>query len=97
MVKQGKQKRRKLREPLDIAEQVLFVAERLKKKDVPGVFYDSSNENKSFFNGNEIFKINKWFGINNGETNYYWVEKDDKRIKYRFLRQELFALKRQFE
>ena len=36
-------------------------------------------------------------GINNGETNYYWVEKDGKKIKDRFFRQELFALKGQFE
>ena len=51
----------------------------------------------SFFNRNEIFKINKRAGINNGKTSYYWVEKTGKRIKDRFFRQELFAPKGQFE
>ena len=36
-------------------------------------------------------------GINNDETNYYWVEKDGKRTKGYIFRQELFALKGQFE
>ena len=51
----------------------------------------------SFFNRNEIFKINKRAGINNGKTSYYWVEKTGKRIKDRFFRQEFFAPKGQFE
>ena len=50
-----------------------------------------------FFNRNEIFKINKRAGINKGKTNYYWEEKDGQTIKDRFFRQELFALKGQFE
>ena len=38
MVKQGPQKKtKKLRELLDIGEKVLLIAERLKKKDAPGV------------------------------------------------------------
>ena len=31
--------------------------------------------------------MNKRVGINNGETNYYWLEKDSERIKDRFFRQ----------
>ena len=97
MEKQDNQKRRKLREPLDIGEKVLLITERLKKKDAPGALYKSSTENKPFFNRNEIFKINKRVGINNGETNYYWIKKDKKGIRDRFFRQDLFGLKGQFE
>ena len=41
--------------------------------------------------------INKRVGINNGKTDYYWLEKHDKNIKDRFFRQELFTLKGLFE
>ena len=41
MEKWDKQKRRKPGERLDIRKKVLFIAECLKKKDVPGVFYNS--------------------------------------------------------
>ena len=37
MKKQDERERRKLRKPLDIGEKVLLIAERLKKKDAPGV------------------------------------------------------------
>ena len=75
----------------------LVIAERLKKKGAPGIFHKSSTKNKPFFNRNEVFKVNKRVGINGGKTYYFWVEKDGKRIKDRFYRQELFALKVQFE
>ena len=58
MEKQDQRKRRKLRVPLDTGEKVLVIPEHLKKKDAPGVLYKISTENKSFFNKNEIFKIN---------------------------------------
>ena len=66
MEKQDKQKRRKQREPVNIGEKVLLTAERLKKKDMPGILYKSSTQ--IIFNRNEIF--NRRVGINNGETNY---------------------------
>ena len=97
MEKQDKQKKRKLREPLDIGEKGLLMVKRFKKKDAPSILYKSLTENKSFCNRNEISKINKRVGINNSKTNYYWVEKCGKRIKDRFFRQELFSLKGQFE
>ena len=50
MKKQDKRKRRKLREPLDIGEKVLLIAERFKKKDASGVLYKGSTKNKSLFN-----------------------------------------------
>ena len=84
MEKQEQQKRRKLIEPLDIGQKVILIAEHLRKKDAPGVLYNSSTQNKSFFNRNEVFIVNKRVGINNGKTDYYWVEKDHKNIKDRF-------------
>ena len=72
--------------------------QKVLKKYQPGILYKSSTENKPFFNKNEIFLKNKSVGINNGETSYYfWVEEEGKRIKARFYRKELFALKGQFE
>ena len=50
--KQDDQKRATLREPLDIGEKVLIIAERLKKIDPPGVLYKSLTRNKSLFNRN---------------------------------------------
>ena len=75
----------------------MVIAERLKKKDVPGSLYNSTTENKPFFNCNKIFKINKRVTIDGDETYYYWIGKDKKTIKKRFYRQELFALRGQFQ
>ena len=96
MEKQDDRKRGKLREPLDTGKKVALIAEHL-KKGVPGILYKSSTKNKQFFNRNKVFRTNKRVGINNGETNYYWVEKDGKRIQDRFFRQQLFALKKLFK
>ena len=50
----------------------------------------------SFLNRNRIFTIYKRTKLNNGSC-LYWVEEDGKKIKGRFLRQELFPLNQQFE
>ena len=50
--------KRKLREPLNIGE-VLVFSERLKKKDTPGKLYKATTQNKSFFNKNKIFIVKK--------------------------------------
>ena len=42
-------KKLKLRSPLEVGEEVLILAARLKKKDSPGKFYKSSVDNKSYF------------------------------------------------
>ena len=55
------QRPRKLREPLDIGEKVLVLAERLKKKYAPGKLYKSTTQNKTLFNKNKIFIIKKEF------------------------------------
>ena len=51
--------RKKLRSPLEIGEKVLVLAERLKKKDAPGTLYESTTENMSFFNREQIFIVRK--------------------------------------
>ena len=88
-------RKRKLRSPLNLDERVLVLAERLKKKDAPGNLYKASTDNIPFFNRNWIFAIYKRAKLNNG-TYLYWVEENDKKIDGRFLRQELFALDKQF-
>ena len=81
-------RKRKLRSPLNLDERVFVLAERLKKKDTTGNVYKASTDNR-------IFTIYKRAKLNNG-TYLYWVEENGKKIDGRFLRQELFALNRQF-
>ena len=88
-------KKRKLREPLEIDEKVLVLAERIKKKDGPGVLFKSTTENIPFFNRNEIFKVIKRMLINNIYN--YWIKKENNEIiGNRFIREELFALENNF-
>ena len=88
-------RKRTLRDPLNLDEKVLVLAERLKKKDAPGNLYKASTDNIPFFNRNLIITIYKRAKLENA-TYFYWVEEDSKKIKGRFLRQELFALNKQF-
>ena len=81
-------RKRKLRSPLNLDEGVFVLAERLKKKDTTGNLYKASTDNR-------IFTIYKRAKLNNG-TYLYWVEENGNKIDGRFLRQELFALNRQF-
>ena len=85
-------RKRKLRNPLNLDERVLVLAEKLKKKDALGNLYKASTDNIPFFNRNRMFTIYKRANLNNG-TYLYWVE---KKFDGRFLRQELFALNKQF-
>ena len=92
-----KKTRKKLRSPLTVGEKVLVLAQRLRKKDAPGNLYKSTAENISFFNREEIFIVRK---VLSKEDSYnYWISKtaDSEIINKRFLRQELFALKNQFD
>ena len=88
-------RKRKLRSPLNLDERVLVLAERLKKKDAPGNLYKASTDNIPLFNRNQIFTIYKRAKLNNG-TYLYWVKENGTEIDGRFLRQELFALNKQF-
>ena len=93
----GKKTRKKLLSLLTVGEKVLVLAERLREKDAPGNLYKSTTENISFFNREEIFIVRK---VLSKEDSYnYWISKmaDSEIINKRFLRQELFALKNQFD
>ena len=90
-------RQRKLRSPLYLDEKVLVLAERLKKKDAPSKSFKASTHNIPFFNREKIFTIYKRAKLNSGSY-LYWLE-DDKmnKVEGRFIRQELFALNKQFE
>ena len=57
--------------------------------------YKSTAENKSFFNRDRTFIISERSKLNNN-TYLYWLKENGRKIKNRFLMQELFALKNQF-
>ena len=82
---------------LVVGKKVLVLAERLRKKDASGNLYKSTTENISFFNREEIFIVRKVF-LKEDSYNY-WISKtaDGEIINKRFLWQELFALKNQFD
>ena len=63
-----------LRDPLEVREKVLVLAERLRKKDALGRLYKSTTENKSFFNRDRVFKISEISKLNNN-TSLYWLKK----------------------
>ena len=88
-------RKKTLRSPLNVGEKVLVLAKRLKKKDVPVIFFKSSTGNIPFFNRNRIFTIYKKVKLNNNSY-LYWLEENECEVKGRFLRQELFALNNQF-
>ena len=52
-------KQKKLTEELFIGEKVYVLAERIKKKSVPGKFYKQSVQNISYFNKDTVFTIRK--------------------------------------
>ena len=87
---------KKLRSPLTVGEKVLVLAKRLTKEDAPSNLYKSTTKNISFFNREEIFIVRKVLPQENSYN--YWISKtaDGEIINKRFLRQELFALKNQF-
>ena len=71
------------------------MAERLRRKDAPGNLYKVSTYNIPFLNRNRIFTIYKRAKLNNG-IYLYWVEEEGEKVDGRFLRQEIFALNKQF-
>ena len=76
-----------------IGEKVLILAQRIKKKDAPGKLYKLTTQNKSFFNKDKIFIVKKRVKTISNDW-YYWVAegKSDKINKFRFVRQEFYAL-----
>ena len=90
-------RQKKLRNPLYLDEKVLVLAERLKKKDALSKFFKSSTDNIPFYNREKIFTIYKRAKRNNNNYLYWLEDENNNKIEGRFLRQELFALKNQFE
>ena len=76
-------KKQRLRDSLDIGKKVLVSAERLKKKDAPGILYKSTTENRPYFNKNIIFTINKHV-LTGDNTYYYWLKETAKKLKTDF-------------
>ena len=94
--KMDERQKKKLREPLEIDEKVLILAERIKKKDAPGILFKSTTQNVPFFNKKEIFKIRKYNLVDNVYN--YWIKKENnQKIDKRFIREELFALENNFK
>ena len=50
-------RKKTLRSLLSIGEKVLVLAERLKKKEAPGKYFNSSTDNIPFFNRDRVFTI----------------------------------------
>ena len=57
--KKYSRKRKKLRGNLNVGEKLLVLAERIKKKSVPGKFYKQSVQNITYFNRERTFSIKK--------------------------------------
>ena len=90
-------RQKKLRNPLYLDEKVLVLAERLKKKDAPSKLFKATTDNTPFYNREKIFTIYKRAKLDNG--NYlYWIEdENNNKTEGRFVREELFAIRNQFE
>ena len=80
---------------MKLSEKVFVLTERLKKKGAPNKLFKASTENMPFFDRNRIFTLYQRAKLDT-DSYLYWVEEDGKKIKGRFLRQELFALNQQF-
>ena len=82
-------KRKKLRVPLKIGEDVLLLSSRIKKKSAPGFFYNSSIDNQSFFNIKTIFTIIAMQDID--DKTFYWLKnkENDKKVKFGVIREEI--------
>ena len=93
--KLDKKQKKKLREPLNIGEKVMVLAERVKKKDAPKFLFKSTTKNVPFFNRKEIFKIDKYIAVNSAYN--YWLQNEKgQKIDKRFIREELFALQNNY-
>ena len=84
-------RKKRFRDPLEIRKKVLVLAQRLRKKDAFGRLRKSTTENKSFL-ADRAFAICERSKLNNS-TYLYWLKENSQKIKNRFLREELFALK----
>ena len=91
-----REKKLKLRSPLEAGEEVLILTSQIKKNDSPGKFYKTSVDNKSDFHKQEIFLITNGQKID--KKYFYWLKstRTEKNSKYRFQREEIFAISDNF-
>ena len=89
-------KKLNLRSSLEVGEEVLILAAQLKKKDLPGKFYKSSADNKSYFHKQDTFLITDKQKID-GKF-FYWLKssRTEKNLKYGFHREEIFTISDNF-
>ena len=75
-------KKKKLRVPLKIGEDVLFLLSRIKKKSDPCKLYKSTVDNKSFFDKHAFFTITN--RQNMGNKTFYWIKnkKTNKKVLF---------------
>ena len=67
-----RRKKLKLRPPLELGEEVLVLAARIKKRDSAGKFYKSSVDSKSYFSKEETFLITS--RQKTDEKYFYWLK-----------------------
>ena len=85
-------KKKKLREPLEIGEDVLLLFSRTKKKSDPGKFYKSTVDNNSFFDKNAIFTITNRQNVDNKTFYCIKKKKTNKKVLFCVIREELYTL-----
>ena len=85
-------KKKNLRVPLEIGEDVFLLSSRIKKKSDPGKFYKSLVDNKSFFDKNAIFTITNKQNIDN--KTFYWImnKKSNKKVLFRVIQEKVYSL-----
>ena len=94
-LKRKQQKKDKLREPLELDEKVLVLAERLRKTDTPKNIYKSQQQMFVFLVEKKIIIKKRLKVSDNPLIYYYWIapEDDVEKIKKEgFIRQELFVI-----
>ena len=65
-------KKKKLCKDLDVGKKVLILAERIRKKSVPGKLYEQTIQNIPYFNKKETITIRNRQKID--KNRYYWVK-----------------------
>ena len=85
-------KKKKLRVPLEIGEDVLLLSSRIKKKSDPGKFYKSTVDNRPFFDKNAIFTITNIQNIDN--KMFYWIrnKKTNKKLCFVSCEKKFYVL-----
>ena len=89
-------KKKKLRVPPEIGEDVLLLLSRIKKKSDTAKFYKSTVDSKSLFDKNAIFTKTNRQNIDN--KTFYWIKnkKINKKVLFCVIREEIYTLTANF-